>query len=95
MRLAELRLGGLRLAEASPLPVVGAISPRPVLFVHGVEDLYVPPADQTALYTACGQPKAMWQAAGVGHRQAYQRDPEAWRERVIGFFRRWLLAAGR
>ncbi len=91
LRLAEFRLGGLRLADASPLPAAGAISPRPVLLIHGADDPFVPPADQAALYAACVEPKTLWVVAGAGHREAHKRDPEAYRERVIGFFRGCLL----
>jgi len=84
-RLLEWRLG-VRLGEASPLPHVGAISPRPVLFIHGADDPFVPPTDQDALYAACGPPKALWRVEGAGHREAQQRAPDEYRERVIGFF---------
>ena len=94
LRLAEIRLGGLRLADASPLPHAGAISPRPALLIHGADDPYVPPADQIALFEACGEPKALWQVAGAGHREAHEREPDAYRARVVEFFGYWLLAVG-
>ena len=84
MRLAELRLG-VRLAEADPLPHVGAISPRPTLFIYGSADPFVPAADQDALFEACGEPKSIWRIEGAGHREGFQRQPEAYLERIIGF----------
>lgn len=89
LRLVEARLG-MRLAEADPLPSVGAISPRPVLFVHGECDALVPSIDQDALYAACGEPKALLRIQGAGHRQGYELQPEEYRQRVIGFFSQHL-----
>jgi pimeloyl-ACP methyl ester carboxylesterase len=84
MRLIEVRLG-VRLAEASPLPHVGAISPRPALFIYGSADPFVPTADQDALFAACGEPKSLWRIEGAGHRDSFQRHPETYLERVVGF----------
>jgi fermentation-respiration switch protein FrsA (DUF1100 family) len=86
MRLVELRLGA-RLAQANPLPHVGRISPRPVLFIHGADDPLVPPADQDALFAACGEPKALWRVTGAGHREAYQVEREAYLQHVTDFLR--------
>jgi fermentation-respiration switch protein FrsA (DUF1100 family) len=87
LALAGVRLGGLRLEETSPLSEVGRISPRPVLFVHGGADPFVPVEDQEAIYAACGQPKALWRVDRAGHREAHRLEPDTYRERVIGFFR--------
>jgi fermentation-respiration switch protein FrsA (DUF1100 family) len=93
---ARLVLGmvGVRLGEsiypAAPLPVVGQIAPRPVLFIHGEDDPFVPPPDQDALYAACGQPKQLWRVPGAGHREAYDLHPEEYIERVMLFFRAGL-----
>ncbi|MBN1121234.1 MAG: alpha/beta hydrolase [Anaerolineae bacterium] len=87
VRFIELRLGGISLDDASPLGEVGEISPRPVLFIHGGSDPFVPLADQQALFDACGDPKDLWRVEGAGHREAEKIEPEAYRERVIGFFK--------
>ena len=86
LRLVELRLWA-RLGPISPLPVVSQISPRPVLFIHGAEDPFVPVADQDALFAACGDPKWLWRVPGAGHREAYEREPDEYRARVLSFFR--------
>lgn len=87
--LIELRLG-LNLGEASPLSYVGRIAPRPVLFIYGERDPFVPLADQEAVLAACGEPKTVWRVEGAGHREAHKREPEAYRQRVIEFFRACL-----
>ncbi len=93
---AKLVLGmvGVRLGEsvyqAAPMPVVGRIAPRPVLFIHGADDPFVPPADQDALYEACGEPRQLWRVPGAGHREVYNRQPDEYIERVMAFFRAGL-----
>lgn len=93
LRFVEVRLGE-RLSTASPLPVVGRIAPRPVLMIHGADDPLVPPAAQVALIEACQPPKALWQVEGAGHREAYERAPEEYLRRVLGFFRAGLAPGG-
>ena len=88
--LIELRLG-LNLDEASPLPHAGRIAPRPVLFIYGDSDPFVPLADQEALFTACGEPKLLWRVEGAGHREAHEREPAEYRRRVLDFFRACLM----
>lgn len=88
--LAEARLG-LRIADADPCLSVAAISPRPVLFIHGERDALVPPIDQDSLFAACGEPKTLWRIEGAGHRQGYVLQPEPYRQRVIDFFSRHLV----
>ena len=90
LRMASLRLGGLRLADANPLPVAGAISPRPVLLIHGAQDPFVPVPDQDAIFAACGEPKTLWRIADAAHREAYERQPEQYEKRVTGFFKQHL-----
>ncbi len=94
MRLIALRLGGLDLSQASPLPTAGQIAPRPVLLVHGSDDPFVPLADQDAIFAALGEPKELWRVEGAGHREAHDLDPEAYTQRVIGFFKAHLAAGG-
>ncbi len=86
LRMAELRLG-LRTSEASPLPHVHAIGPRPVFFIHGAQDPLIPRPDQDALFNACSDPKSLWRVEGAAHREAHERQPEAYTQKVIDFFR--------
>jgi fermentation-respiration switch protein FrsA (DUF1100 family) len=87
VRMAELRLGGVRLSVTSPLPAVAAIAPRPVLFIQGADDPFVTPAEQARLLEACGEPKALWQVPGAGHREAYRLLPDDYTSHLITFFR--------
>jgi fermentation-respiration switch protein FrsA (DUF1100 family) len=87
--VAGWRLGA-HLPEADPIRWVGQIAPRPVLFIHGDRDPYVTAGDIEALYAAAGEPKALWRVPEAEHRQVEQCRPAEYRERVIGFFERYI-----
>jgi len=82
----------VRLPEADPIRWVGHIAPRPVFFIHGDRDPYATVADVEALHAAAGEPKVLWRVPEAGHRQVDQHRPAECRERVIGFFERYLVA---
>jgi fermentation-respiration switch protein FrsA (DUF1100 family) len=71
-----------------PIRWVGKISPRPILFVHGELDKYVPDFDE--LYAAAREPKEAWRVVGVAHTKVSEAYPEEFRRRVIEFFDRNL-----
>ena len=71
---------------------MGHIAPRPILFIHGDHDPYVTIADVEALYAAAGEPKELWRVPEAGHREADKSRPAEYRERVIDFFERYLVA---
>jgi pimeloyl-ACP methyl ester carboxylesterase len=82
-----LRLG-VNYFRYEPVRWVGKIAPRPVLFVHGELDQYLPDFDD--LYAAANQPKEAWRLPGVGHTQATEVEPLELQRRVIDFFTRAL-----
>ena len=85
--MTSLRLGA-NLFHYEPIRWVGKISPRPILFIHGDHDQYLPDFDQ--LYAAARQPKELWRLPEVGHCNASQYYPEEHARRVIEFFSRYL-----
>ncbi len=87
--VAGWRLGA-RLSEADPIRWVEQVAPRPLLFIHGDLDPYVPVADIEMLYAAAGEPKELWRVSEAGHREVDRHRPVEYRERVIGFFVRHL-----
>lgn len=52
--------------------VAGKISPRPVLFIYGEEDVMVPPSEAHACYAACGEPKKLVMLPRGRHNDVYQ-----------------------
>ncbi|HEM61335.1 MAG TPA: alpha/beta hydrolase, partial [Chloroflexi bacterium] len=87
--LAGRRVGG-DLEESEPLRWVSGIAPRPLLIIHGENDPYVSVEDARRLYDRAGQPKELWIAPGAGHRRVDEVYPDEYRDRVVGFFDRYL-----
>ena len=85
--MTSLRLGS-NLFRYEPIRWVGKISPRPILFVHGDHDQYLP--DFNDLYEAAKPPKELWRLPDAGHTTASQLYPEEHTRRVIEFFSRYL-----
>ena len=63
------------LIEASPVHVIGAIAPRPMLLVHGDADQVVPYHHAEALFDKAGEPKELVRIARGAHQ--LRRDPRA------------------
>jgi pimeloyl-ACP methyl ester carboxylesterase len=85
--MSSLRLG-VNLFRYEPIRWVGKIAPRPILFIHGDHDQYLPDFDE--LYAAAGSPKELWRLPDAGHTTASQLYPEEHARRIIEFFRRYL-----
>jgi pimeloyl-ACP methyl ester carboxylesterase len=89
LAVTSLRVGANQFAY-EPVRWVGQIAPRPLLFIHGDHDQYVPPPDFDALVAAAGPTAEVWRVAEAGHRTVDQVYPEEYRRRVVGFFDRYL-----
>jgi len=87
--IAEYRTG-LRASAVRPIDHVAQFQPRPILFIYGTADQFVPPADTLRLYGAAGEPKDLLEVVGAGHpssgREAFVVSPDLYRERVLAFF---------
>ncbi|HEY7041007.1 MAG TPA: alpha/beta hydrolase [Methylomirabilota bacterium] len=62
----------------------------PVLVVAGELDRHTTLAESEALFAAAAAPKELWIVAGAHHQDFLAKDPDGYRERVIGFLRRYL-----
>jgi fermentation-respiration switch protein FrsA (DUF1100 family) len=62
----------------------------PVLVVAGELDRHTTLAESDALFAAASPPKERWIVAGAHHQDFLAKDPDGYRERVIGFLRRHL-----
>jgi fermentation-respiration switch protein FrsA (DUF1100 family) len=73
-----------------PSAVVARIAPRPILFIHGAADTYVPPDNMTALAQAAQQAPGAhaqtWLVPSAKHAQAYHVAGLAYVNRVVAFF---------
>ena len=78
----------VNLFQYEPIRQVGKISPRPILFIHGDHDQYLPDFDE--LYAAVRKPKQLWRLPEAGHCNASQFYPEEHASRVSEFFKQNL-----
>jgi pimeloyl-ACP methyl ester carboxylesterase len=73
-----------------PIDVIGRISPRPILIIHGEFDEMVPLALAEQIYAAAGEPKQFWEVEGAGHRGLRQHAGDAYAKRIVDFYREYL-----
>jgi dipeptidyl aminopeptidase/acylaminoacyl peptidase len=73
--------------------VVGQISPRPLLIIHGGSEDKIDPENGQQLYDAAGEPKEFWFVPEAGHVNFDKVRPTEYEARVTDFLDRYLLAA--
>ncbi|MDX9741436.1 MAG: alpha/beta fold hydrolase [Gammaproteobacteria bacterium] len=75
----------------SPVRAIAALSPVPVLIIHGAKDPIVPFEHGAALYRAAREPRELWRIPLDGHIAAFTR--EEYRERMTAWLDRAFDAA--
>ena len=70
----------------SPIASVAALSPLPLLLIHGDQDVVVPPHHSQQLFEQAGEPKQLWIVPGAGHTQSLSN--ESVRNQLIEFLLR-------
>lgn len=76
---------GFDIKTAKPVDEIGKIAPRPIFLIHCAEDELVPISHMEQLKAAA--PSALtWVVPSCIHPEAYNADPAAYTEKVIGFF---------
>jgi pimeloyl-ACP methyl ester carboxylesterase len=69
-----------------PLAHIAAIAPRPVLFIAGDADPFVPNEGSRALYRAAREPKELWIVPGAGHGGYATAASAEYARRLLGVF---------
>jgi len=64
--------------------------PRPMLFIHGERDSYIPVEQSRLLYALSAQPKYLWIVAAAKHNQSVALRPTEYARRTVQFFDRYL-----
>lgn len=59
---------------------------KPILFIHGMDDRFVPPESTLKAYHACRAEKDLFLAEGVRHMQSYLLATAEYQERLKRFF---------
>jgi uncharacterized protein len=80
-------LSGTDPASAVPLDVVRTIAPRPMLFIAGTADSFVPATDTEDLASRAGPSAALWLVPGAEHVGSFAADPARYIARVVAFLR--------
>lgn len=75
--------------DGSPLQQVAKCR-RPMLFIHGDNDAFVPTAFVYQLYKAKPQPKALWIAVGSKHAKSYIDHPAEYTQEVRQFLMKYM-----
>ena len=78
---------GVPLSAVSPRQHIAAVSPRPLLLIHGLADTLIPPSQARANFAAAREPKQLWLVPGAGHCGADATDQVEYERRVTAFFR--------
>lgn len=89
LRKATLHHAGFDVREASPLEAV-ARSKTPTLFIHGVEDDFVPAHMMGRLYQAAKCPKSFLWMPGADHVASVGTDPRLYWTAVDTFLREYM-----
>jgi pimeloyl-ACP methyl ester carboxylesterase len=66
------------------------MTPRPMLFIHGERDSYLPVEQSRRLYALAPQPKCLWIAPGARHNQAVVLHPDFYSRLTTSFFDQYL-----
>lgn len=80
---------GWSFREASALKQVKKCT-RPMLFIHGDADTFVPTAMVYRLYEAKPEPKALWIVSGAAHATSYKERPQEYADRVKAFVEKYI-----
>lgn len=73
--------------------LIGDLSPRPVLIIHGTDDQVVPVSMAHALYDAAREPRQLWIIEGGGHGHFVKVVGEQYSKRLIEFYSHALLGS--
>ena len=87
--IAERRVGQ-SIAGVRPVDVIGQISPRPILIIHGQADTPVPVAHSERNFLAAGEPEELWLVPGAEHNGSREVAGPEYERRVTAFFQQSL-----
>jgi len=83
-------LYGMDFYAVRPEDIVASIAPRPIFFIHGTSDTYVPTENMNILAAAARTaPDAhiqTWLVPGAGHAQSFNKEGIVYVDRVVAFY---------
>ena len=84
--LLRLRIGYFANEAIDVIPSLG----QPILIMHGTGDEVVPTYHSEDLFAAAREPKELWLAPDAFHCGLYNRFPEEFQSRVMGFLTKYM-----
>ena len=81
-------------SEVRPIAHIGECN-CPILVTGGGADPYTPVSETRAIFDAAVEPKQLWIAEGVGHRDLYRMKPQEYEQVVFAFLERELTDGGK
>ncbi len=91
IKACELRLM-FHAKYADPLDYVGAISPKPILIIHGEKDQRIPVREAKLLYKMANPPKEILIVPGADHLQASIIMGKEYETRILQYFDKYLAS---
>lgn len=82
---------GVNISAVRPVDLIGRISPRPVLLIHGAKDDLLPVRNSYQLYEAAREPKELVIYPGVGHGGFIFQEPKLYPKKIGAFLEKYLL----
>lgn len=82
-------LNGFYLGEASAVESLHH-NHRPMLFIHGAKDTFVPTSMVYQNYQATRGPKELWVVKGAQHAKSFQTQPQQYRRHIQQFLNRYV-----
>jgi fermentation-respiration switch protein FrsA (DUF1100 family) len=80
---------GFALRDVNCLEAAGRVH-KPVLFIHGSEDDYVPTEMCKSLFDAKPEPRGLYLVPNAGHARAFAANPEEYGKVVFSFINRYF-----
>jgi pimeloyl-ACP methyl ester carboxylesterase len=77
---------GINVDDASPMAAAQQLGDRPLLIIHGSADQTFQVANAQLIHAAASGPRDLWILDGVGHSEAYSRNPTEYVARVDALF---------
>lgn len=81
-------LTGLNVDEVDALSAVERVYPRPILFIHGVEDSKIPYTESVKMSEKHPDVFELWAAPKGDHMKVYSQQTDEYTERILAFFER-------
>jgi fermentation-respiration switch protein FrsA (DUF1100 family) len=88
--VAAFVLYGINYYAVRPVDIVASIAPRPIFFIHGTSDTFVPPSNMNVLAAAArSAPDAhvqTWLVPGAAHAQSFHTADAFYVDRIVAFY---------